>query len=68
MKNFMGRLYHAGRVKYIYDNKVNSYRGRPVLKVELIERRDGKVTFCTDWPVEEITIDEESFNKHFHRW
>lgn len=64
----LGKLYHAGKIKYIYDNKVTSYRGRPVLKVEFVERKDGKVTFLTDYPVEEISIDEELFDKHFHRW
>ena len=67
-KDNMGKLYHAGKVKYIHNNTVTSYRGRPVLKVEFIERKDGKVTFSTDWPVEEFSIDEESFDKHFHRW
>lgn len=63
-----GKLYSASKIKYIYDNKVTSYRGRPVLKVEVVERKDGKVTFLTDYPVEEITLDEELFNEHFHRW
>jgi hypothetical protein len=63
-----GKLYSTGQVKYIYENKVNGYRGRPVCKVEVVERKDGKVTFLTDYPVDEITLDEELFNEHFHRW
>jgi hypothetical protein len=54
------KLYCADKIRYIY--------GRPVLKVEFVERKDGKVTFLTDYPVEEISIDEELFDKHFHRW
>jgi hypothetical protein len=68
MKNWSyGKLYSAGKIKYIYENKVNGYRGRPVLMVEVVEVKDSKVTFLTDYPVEEITLDEDLFNEHFHR-
>ena len=68
-KNNMNcQLYCADKIVYIYNNQVTTYCGRPVLKVELVERKEGKVTFLTDWPVEKITLDESLFNKHFHRW
>jgi hypothetical protein len=64
-----GKLYCANKIIYIYDGKVTSYRGRPVLNVEVMDRKDGKVVFLTDYPVDEISLDEELFNKYFHsRW
>jgi hypothetical protein len=53
-------LYHSGKIVY--------FNGRPVNKVEVTKRENGKVTFITDWPCAEITIPEDEFRKKFSEW
>lgn len=58
-KNKLSELWQAYRIM--------RYNNRPVLKVEVVERKNNTVTFLTDYPIDRITIPEEEFYKYFHR-
>lgn len=54
----MSELYRAKKPPIVYNS-------RPLDKIEVIARYNDTITFKSDWPVEEITVDAKWFYENF---
>jgi hypothetical protein len=49
-------------------NDVQWYEGWPFQKIEVVDCKDGVVSFTTEWPVRELDCLLEDFKERFRKW